>query len=51
MTDLPKAYSPREVEGAICARWLAADVFAPDVTGSTPDQAVPPFTIVQPPPT
>jgi valyl-tRNA synthetase len=47
---LPKAYTPRDVEGAIYARWLAADVFAPDGAGSTADPALPPFTIIQPPP-
>ena len=35
MTELPKAYTPRDVEGAIYERWLAADVFAPDGAGST----------------
>ena len=47
---LPKAYTPRDVEGAIYERWLAADVFAPDGAGSTADPALPPFTIIQPPP-
>jgi valyl-tRNA synthetase len=50
MTELPKAYTPRNVEGAIYERWLAADVFAPDGAGSTADPALPPFTIIQPPP-
>jgi valyl-tRNA synthetase len=50
MTELPKAYTPREVEGPIYERWLAADVFAPDGAGSTADPALPPFTIIQPPP-
>ena len=50
MTDLPKAYTPRDVEGAIYERWLAADVFAPDGAGSTADADLPPFTIIQPPP-
>jgi valyl-tRNA synthetase len=50
MTDLPKTYTPRDVEGAIYERWLAADVFAPDGKGSTADPALPPFTIIQPPP-
>ena len=50
MTDLPKAYTPRDVEGAIYERWLAADVFAPDGAGSTADPDLPPFTIIQPPP-
>jgi valyl-tRNA synthetase len=50
MPDLPKAYTPRDVEGAIYERWLAADVFAPDGRGSTADPALPPFTIIQPPP-
>jgi valyl-tRNA synthetase len=50
MPDLPKAYTPRDVEGAIYDRWLAADVFAPDGRGSTADPALPPFTIIQPPP-
>ena len=47
---LPKAYRPSEVEGTIYERWLAADVFAPDGAGSTADPALPPFTIIQPPP-
>ncbi len=50
MTDLPKAYNPSDVEGAIYERWLAADVFAPDGVGSTADPDLPTFTIVQPPP-
>ena len=50
MTDLPKAYTPRDVEGRIYERWLAADVFAPDGAGSTADPDLPPFTIIQPPP-
>src|SRR6478752_7996012 len=48
--ELPKAYTPRDVEGAIYERWLAADVFAPDGAGSTADPALPPFIIIQPPP-
>jgi valyl-tRNA synthetase len=47
---LPKAYIPRDVEDAIYERWLAADVFAPDGGGSRADEALPPFTIIQPPP-
>ena len=50
MAELPKVYTPRDVEGAIYDRWLAADVFAPDGAGSTADPALPPFTIIQPPP-
>jgi valyl-tRNA synthetase len=50
MTELPKAYTPRDVEGAIYERWLAADVFAPDGAGSTADHSLPPFTVIQPPP-
>jgi valyl-tRNA synthetase len=50
MPDLPKAYTPHDVEGAIYERWLAADVFAPDGVGSTADPTLPPFTIIQPPP-
>ena len=50
MASLAKAYTPSEVEGAIYERWLAADVFAPDGAGSTADPALPPFTIIQPPP-
>jgi valyl-tRNA synthetase len=50
MSDLPKAYTPHDVEGAIYERWLEADVFAPDGTGSTADPTLPPFTIIQPPP-
>jgi valyl-tRNA synthetase len=50
MTDLPKTYTPRDVEGAIYERWVAADVFAPHGVGSTADPGLPPFTIIQPPP-
>jgi valyl-tRNA synthetase len=50
MSDLPKAYTPHDVEGAIYERWLAADVFAPDGVGSTADPSLPTFTIIQPPP-
>ncbi|HEY8439802.1 MAG TPA: valine--tRNA ligase [Candidatus Limnocylindrales bacterium] len=49
-SDLPKAYRPSEVEGAIYERWLAADVFAPDGSGARPDPDAEPFTIIQPPP-
>jgi valyl-tRNA synthetase len=49
-TELPKAYRPAEFEGAIYERWLAADVFAPDGAGSRADDALPPFTLIQPPP-
>src|SRR5690349_15262848 len=37
--ELPKAYAPADVESAIYARWLAADVFAPDGAGSRADPA------------
>ncbi len=47
---LARAYAPSEVEGPIYERWLAADVFAPDGVGSTADQSLPPFVIIQPPP-
>ncbi len=50
MSDLPKTYTPSDVEGAIYERWLAADVFAPDGAGSTADPDLPTFTIIQPPP-
>ncbi len=50
MPQLPKAYTPHDVEGAIYERWLAADVFAPDGAGSTADPGLAPFTIIQPPP-
>ena len=49
-TELPKAYVPGDVEGAIYQRWLEADVFAPDGAGSTADPDLPTFTIIQPPP-
>ena len=32
--ELPKAYDAASVEAGIYARWLAADVFAPDGAGS-----------------
>src|SRR5215212_5386843 len=47
---LPKAYVPADVEGPIYERWLAADVFAPDGTGSRADRDKQPFVIIQPPP-
>ncbi|HLO35788.1 MAG TPA: valine--tRNA ligase, partial [Candidatus Deferrimicrobium sp.] len=50
MTQLPKAYTPHDVEGAIYERWVAADVFAPDGAGTTADPVLPSFTIIQPPP-
>ena len=48
--QLAKAYVPAEFEAGIYERWLAADVFAPDGSGSTADPDLPPFTIIQPPP-
>ena len=50
MAELEKTYRPSDVEGPVYERWLAADVFAPDGAGSTADPALPPFTIIQPPP-
>ncbi|MEZ0241190.1 MAG: valine--tRNA ligase, partial [Chloroflexota bacterium] len=50
MAELAKAYTPAEVEGEIYARWLAADVFAPDGAGSRADTSLPPFVVIQPPP-
>ncbi len=50
MAELDKTYRPSDVEGPVYERWLAADVFAPDGAGSTADPALPPFTIIQPPP-
>jgi valyl-tRNA synthetase len=47
---LPKAYVPHDHEAAIYERWLAADVFAPDGTGSLADPGLAPFVIIQPPP-
>ncbi len=47
---LAKAYRAPDVEGPIYERWLAADVFAPDGTGSRADSSKPPFVIIQPPP-
>ena len=49
-TELPKAYRPADVEGAIYERWLAADVFAPDGAGARPRDGLEPFTVIQPPP-
>ncbi len=48
-TQMPKAYRPADIEPRVYARWLAADVFAPDGVGSRADQAKPPFVIIQPP--
>ncbi len=47
---LARAYHPGEVEGRIYQRWLEADAFAPDGSGSTADDARPPFVVIQPPP-
>ena len=47
---LPKAYDAASVEAGIYARWLTADVFAPDGAGSRADPSRPPFVIIQPPP-
>ncbi len=49
-TGLPKAYRPGEVEHAIFARWVDADVFNPDGKGSRADWSKQPFVIIQPPP-
>ncbi|CAN5721918.1 valine--tRNA ligase [soil metagenome] len=48
-TEMPKVYRPAEIEPRVYARWLAAEVFAPDGVGSRADQAKPPFVIIQPP--
>jgi len=48
--ELAKAYVPAAFEHDVYERWLAADVFAPDGAGSTADDALPPFVIIQPPP-
>jgi valyl-tRNA synthetase len=48
--ELPKTYSPADFEAGIYARWLEADVFAPDGKGSRADESKPPFVIIQPPP-
>ena len=40
-SEMPTSYRPAEVEPAVYARWLAADVFAPDGAGSTPFAADP----------
>jgi valyl-tRNA synthetase len=50
VADLPRAWTPAELEAGIYERWLEADVFAPDGTGSRPDPDQPPFVIIQPPP-
>ncbi len=47
---LAKAYVPAEFEHGVYERWLAADVFAPDGAGSTADEQLPPFVLIQPPP-
>ncbi len=49
-SELAKAYRPGDVEGAVFARWLDADVFNPDGAGSRADWSKPPFVIIQPPP-
>jgi valyl-tRNA synthetase len=49
-TELPRTWNPADIEPGIYERWLDADVFAPDGTGSHPDTDKPPFVIIQPPP-
>jgi valyl-tRNA synthetase len=47
---MAKAYQPAQVEPAVQARWLAADVFAPDGAGSRARPTELPFVITMPPP-
>ena len=47
---MAKAYQPAEVEPAVYARWLAADVFAPDGAGSRARHTAEPFVVIMPPP-
>ena len=47
---MAKAYQPAEVEAAVYARWLAADVFAPDGAGSRARSTEAPFVVIMPPP-
>ncbi len=47
---MAKAYQPAAVEPAVQARWLAADVFAPDGAGSRARPTGEPFVIIMPPP-
>jgi valyl-tRNA synthetase len=49
-SSMPPAYQPGEVEPRVYQRWLDADVFAPDGTGSRADWGKHPFVITQPPP-
>ena len=49
-SEMPTAYRAAAVEPEVYARWLAADVFAPDGAGSRADWSKPPFVITQPPP-
>ncbi len=48
--QMPKTYQPAEVEPAVYARWLAADVFAPDGAGSRARHTEAPFVVIMPPP-
>jgi valyl-tRNA synthetase len=48
--ELPKTYQPELVERDLYARWMEADVFAPDGAGSRADWSKPPYVIIQPPP-
>jgi valyl-tRNA synthetase len=47
---MAKAYQPADVEPSVFARWLAADVFAPDGAGSLARPNQEPFVIIMPPP-
>ncbi|HKZ90527.1 MAG TPA: valine--tRNA ligase [Candidatus Limnocylindrales bacterium] len=47
---MARAYQPAEVEPAVYERWLAADVFAPDGSGSRARLTAEPFVVIMPPP-
>ena len=47
---MAKAYQPADIEAAVYARWLAADVFAPDGAGSRARSTEAPFVVIMPPP-
>ncbi|MEX0744016.1 MAG: valine--tRNA ligase, partial [Phycisphaeraceae bacterium] len=49
-TELPKTYSPADIESTIIARWSAANAFHADPAASTGPQGKEPYSILIPPP-
>ena len=48
--ELGPSYSPAEIEASVAARWAASDFGAPDGIDAAGRAALPPYTIIMPPP-